>query len=81
MWNGLEKRLARIEKRLAERKWGPSFCNCRIRTRFHNAECRRTNHRSEFGVTRRTDRDSVFFPPPHFDCMTELSAEKARKGS
>lgn len=39
MWNGLEKRLSRLEKRLAERTHGPSVCNCRVHTRFHNAEC------------------------------------------
>ena len=39
MWNGLEKQLARIEKRLKERKEGPRFCNCRVHTRFHNPDC------------------------------------------
>lgn len=39
MRNGLEKRLSRLEKRVAERTERPSFCICRVSTRFHNAEC------------------------------------------
>ena len=39
MWSGLEKRLARLEKRLAEGTQKAKVCNCRLNTRFHNAEC------------------------------------------
>jgi hypothetical protein len=40
MWSGLEKRLARLEKRMAERIQEAKICNCRaVTTRFHNAEC------------------------------------------
>jgi len=39
MWNGLEKRLSRIEVRLKESKEGPRFCNCSVHTRFHNPDC------------------------------------------
>jgi hypothetical protein len=39
MWSGLEKRLARLEKRVAERIQDAKVCNCRLNTRFHNAEC------------------------------------------
>lgn len=35
----LEKRMSRIEKRMAERTKKPSICNCRVRTSYHNAEC------------------------------------------
>ena len=39
MPNQLEKRISRIEKRLAERTKKPSICICRVHTRFHNAKC------------------------------------------
>jgi hypothetical protein len=39
MWSGLEKRLARLEKRVAERIQEAKVCNCRLNTRYHNAEC------------------------------------------
>lgn len=35
----LEKRLARIEKRVAEKTKTNKICNCRGETRFHNAPC------------------------------------------
>jgi hypothetical protein len=35
----IEKRLSRIEKRLAERTREHSICNCRVETRFHNGPC------------------------------------------
>jgi hypothetical protein len=39
MWNGLERRLSRIEQLLAKRTEVPRVCNCRIETRFHSAGC------------------------------------------
>jgi hypothetical protein len=40
MSSGFEKRLARLEKRLAEGTQKAKVCNCRaVMTRFHNAEC------------------------------------------
>jgi hypothetical protein len=39
MRNGLEKRLSRLEKHVAERTEKPSVCNCRVETRFHSAVC------------------------------------------
>jgi hypothetical protein len=39
MWNGLEKRISRLEKRVAERTEKNKVCNCRVETRFHNADC------------------------------------------
>jgi len=39
MRNGLEKRLSRLKKRVAERTEGPKVCNCRFSTRFHNVKC------------------------------------------
>jgi hypothetical protein len=35
----LERRMSRIEERLAEKTKKPSICNCRVRTSCHNAEC------------------------------------------
>ena len=35
----IEKRLSRIEKRLAKRTREHSICNCRVETRFHNGPC------------------------------------------
>jgi hypothetical protein len=35
----LEKRMSKIEKRLAERAKKPSICNCRVSTSYHNAKC------------------------------------------
>ena len=35
----LEKRMSRIEKRLADRTKRPSVCICRSRTSYHNAKC------------------------------------------
>jgi hypothetical protein len=39
MRNGLENRLSRLEKRVADRTEKPTVCNCRVETRFHNADC------------------------------------------
>jgi hypothetical protein len=39
MWNGLEKRLSRLEQRGAERTRKPRVCDCRVETRFHGADC------------------------------------------
>jgi hypothetical protein len=35
----IEKRLSRLEKRLAEKTREHSICNCRVDTRFHNGPC------------------------------------------
>lgn len=35
----LEKRMSKIEKRLAERTKKPSICICRTHTRYHTAKC------------------------------------------
>ncbi len=39
MRSGLEKRLARLEKRVAERTEKTKVCNCRVWTRFHCSSC------------------------------------------
>jgi hypothetical protein len=39
MRNELEKRISRLEKREAKSREEPKVCNCRVQTRFHNAEC------------------------------------------
>ncbi len=39
MWNRIENRIARLEKQAAKKRQAAKVCNCRIRTRFHNAEC------------------------------------------
>jgi hypothetical protein len=39
MSTGHEKRLSRLEKRLAERTTKPSTCNCRVETLFHGGCC------------------------------------------
>lgn len=39
MLNGLERRVARLEQRIAERAEKPRVCNCRVQTRFHGADC------------------------------------------
>jgi hypothetical protein len=38
MSNGLERRLSRLEHVVAERT-KPQICNCRVETRYHNADC------------------------------------------
>lgn len=39
MRSELEKRLSRLETRVAKRKEDTKVCSCRISTRFHNAAC------------------------------------------
>ncbi len=39
MRSGLEKRLSRLERIVAARTKTSSICNCRVETRFHNADC------------------------------------------
>jgi hypothetical protein len=39
MSNELERKISRLEKRAAEETAGPRVCNCRVITRYHNAEC------------------------------------------
>lgn len=39
MSKGLEKRLSRVEQRLAERTEAPVVCNCRSVTSFHSGKC------------------------------------------
>src|ERR1035441_1852110 len=39
MWNGLEKRISRLEKRVAEGTEKNKVCNCRGETRYHSADC------------------------------------------
>lgn len=39
MRGALEKKLSKLEKRLAERAEKLAVCNCRFRTRYHSANC------------------------------------------
>jgi hypothetical protein len=39
MSSGIEKRLLRLEHLVAKRTRKPQVCNCRIETRYHNANC------------------------------------------
>jgi hypothetical protein len=39
MSDAVERRISRLEKRVAERFEEPSICNCRLVTKFHNAAC------------------------------------------
>lgn len=39
MSNGLERRLYRLERLVADRREKQQVCNCRVETCFHNAKC------------------------------------------
>ncbi len=39
MRNNFEARLSRVERRLAQKTEKPKICNCREKTRYHNADC------------------------------------------
>jgi hypothetical protein len=39
MLGGVERRVFRLEKRVAKKSEKPSPCNCRVVTRFHDATC------------------------------------------
>ena len=43
MLKELEKKLSRLEKRVAERIQKTEVCNCRVTTNFHNAPDRECN--------------------------------------